>query len=195
MLALPHHARKLSLLALVAVIAATAHAVSLSATGTYTYTEPSAGVYDYTITITNAGTSDIGTFWFAWVPGTGFLATVPTDITSPTDWTDTVRPATAGKAGIEWTTTTDPLDPGQSLTGFSFESTDTPADLLLDFTGTTGNGDPITTSTIALSGTPAAGSDYSFVVEPAPEPGTMLLTLTGLGLIAASLKSRLLRRA
>jgi hypothetical protein len=67
--------------------------------------------------------------------------------------------------------------------------------LLLDFTGVTGNGDPVTTSTIALSGTPAAGSDYTFVVEPTPEPGTLLLTLTGLGLAAASLKSRLLRRA
>jgi hypothetical protein len=195
MLALPQHARKLSLLALVAVFAAAAHAVSLSATGTYNYTEPSAGVYDYTITITNTGTSDIGTFWFAWVPGTGFLSAVPTDITSPTDWTDTVKPATAGKAGIEWTATTGDLDPGQSLTGFSFESTETPAELLLDFTGTTGTGDPVTTSTIALSGTPAAGSDYSFVVEPAPEPSTMLLTLTGLGLVAASFKSRLLRRA
>ncbi len=192
---IPHHGRKLSLLLLVAAMAAIAHASSLSATGTYTYTEPSAGVYDYTITIDNTGTTDIGTFWFAWVPGTGFLSAVPTDVTSPTSWTDTIKPATAGKAGIEWTTTTADLDPGDSLSGFSFESTETPAQLLLDFAGSPGTGDPVTTSTIALSGTPAAGSDYSFNLTPSPEPGSMLLTLTGLGLVVASLKSRWLRRA
>ena len=125
---IPHHEGRLLLL--VAAMAAIAHASSLSATGTYTYTEPSAGVYDYTITIDNTGTTDIGTFWFAWVPGTGFLSAVPTDVTSPTSWTDTIKPATAGKAGIEWTTTTADLDPGDSPSGFSFESTETPAQLL-----------------------------------------------------------------
>jgi hypothetical protein len=192
---LPKQAKGMSLLALVAAFTVTAHAATISASASYSYTEPSAGVYDYSIALYNTGTTAIGTFWFSWIPGTGFLSVVPTDITSPAGWTDTIRPAVAGKAGIEWTTTTSDLDSGLVLTGFSFESTETPAQLLLDFTGTPGTGDPVTTSTIAHSGTPAAGSDYSFVVTPTPEPDTMLLTLTGLGLAAASLKSRFLRKA
>jgi hypothetical protein len=41
---LPHHARVLSLLALVAVFTVTAHATGLSATGTYSTTLVSPGV-------------------------------------------------------------------------------------------------------------------------------------------------------
>jgi hypothetical protein len=186
----------LSLVALVAVFAVTAHATGLSAAGSYSYSEVSPGLYEYSIYLDNNGTTNIETFFFAWVPGTGFLSALPTDVDSPTGWTGTIKPAVAGKAGIEWTTTTDPLDPGDSLTGFSFESTETPAQLLLDFTGSPGTGDPVTTSTISItSGVPKAGSDYTFDVTTTPEPGTMLLTLTGLILAAASFKSRLLRRA
>jgi len=197
MIALPPRARMLSLLFLVAILSVTAHATGISATANYTDTMVSPGVYDYSITLNDTGTTTIGTFWFSWIPGTGFLSATPTDLTSPTGWTETLKPAAAGKIGIQWTTTItgDDLDPGWSLTGFSFESTETPAELLLDFPGTgTGAGDPITTSTV-YSGAPLVGTGDTFVATAAPEPGTMLLTLTGLGLAAACFKSRLLRRA
>ena len=195
MITLPPRARMLSLLFLVAILCVTAHATDISATATYTDTLVSPGVYDYSITLNDTGTTTMGTFWFSWIPGTGFLSATPTDITSPTGWTETLKPATAGKIGIQWTTTTDDVDPGWSLTGFSFESTETPAELLLDFSGTgTGAGDPITTSTV-YSGAPLVGTGDTFVATATPEPGSMLLTLTGLGLAAAAFKSRLLRRA
>jgi hypothetical protein len=191
MLTVSPQARKLSLLVLVAAFAVTAHA-NILATATYTDTQVSPGVFDYNITLNNTGTTTIGTFWFSWVPGAGFMSVTPTDITSPTGWTDKT---TNGGAAIQWTTTADLLAPGDSLTGFSFESTETPAQLLLDFTGTgTGAGDPITTTTV-YAGAPMVGADDIFTVTPTPEPGTMLLTLTGLGLAAASLKSRLLRQS
>jgi len=182
----------LILLATLVVFIPIAHATGISATATYTYSLVSPGVYDYSFTLNNTGTTTIGTFWFSWVPGAGFMSVTPTDITSPTGWTDKT---TNGGAAIQWTTTADLLAPGDSLTGFSFESTETPAQLLLDFTGTgTGAGDPITTTTV-YAGAPMVGADDIFTVTPTPEPGTMLLTLTGLGLAAASLKSRLLRQS
>jgi hypothetical protein len=66
--------------------------------------------------------------------------------------------------------------------------------LLLDFTGSgIGSGDPVLTSTV-YSGAPFSSSPYTFAVSETPEPGTLLLTLSGLGLAASSLKSRFLRR-
>jgi hypothetical protein len=189
--------RKLSLLVLGVALAASAHATGIAATATYSYTEPSAGVFDYSITLHDTGSTPIGTFWFSWVPGTGFLSAVPTDLTSPAGWTETLKPAAAGKVGIQWTSTTptDDLDSGMTLTGFSFESTETPAELLLDFGGTGPDaGDRVTTSTV-YAGAPLMGTADTFVATPVPEPGTMLLTLSGLILAAASFKSRLLRKA
>jgi hypothetical protein len=187
--------RKLSLLVLGVALAASAHATGIAATATYSYTEPSAGVFDYSLTLHDTGSTTIGTFWFSWVPGTGFLSAVPTDLTSPTGWTETLKPAAAGKVGIQWTTTTNDLDSGMTLTGFSFESTETPAELLLDFGGTGPDaGDRVTTSTV-YAGAPLKGTADTFVATPVPEPGTMLFTLTGLILAAACLKSQLLRRA
>jgi hypothetical protein len=192
MLSLSPHAKKLSLLVLVAAFAVAAHA-DILATASYTDTQVSPGVYDYSITLDNTGTTTIGTFWFSWIPGTGFLSAVPTDLTSPAGWTESLKPGTAGKVGIQWVTTTDLLNPGLSLTGFSFESTETPAQMLLNFAGTPGTGDPVTTSTV-YAGAPQVGTADMFIAAPAPEPGSMLLTLTGLGLVALSLKSRLLRQ-
>ena len=179
MIALPPRARMLSLLVLVAVFTVTAHATGISATATYTDTLASPGVYDSSITLNDAGTTTIGTFWFGWVPGAGFLSATPTSIGSPTGWTD--KTTNAGKA-IQWTTST-PLTAGDSLSGFSFDSTETPAQMLLDFTGTgTGSGDPVTTSTV-YAGAPLVGTADEFVATVTPEPSSILLLLTGAGLL------------
>jgi hypothetical protein len=95
-------------------------------------------------------------------------------------------------AAIQWVTST-PLAAGSSLSGFTFDSTETPAELLSAFTGTgTGSGDPQSTAFV-YSGAPLVGAGDQFVVTPAtaataatPEPGTMLLTLTGMVLVAMS---------
>jgi hypothetical protein len=87
-------------------------------------------------------------------------------------------------AAIQWITST-PLAAGSSLSGFTFDSAEAPAELLSAFTGTgTGSGDPQSTAFV-YSSAPLVGAGGQFVVTPAtPEPGTMLLTLTGLVLVA-----------
>jgi hypothetical protein len=182
----------LSLLAAVLSISAAAQAGTLSATADISYVQLSPTTYDYSITVNNTGTGPIGTFWFSWIPGAGFLSATPSDIMSPTGWTDAV---TNAGASIQWVSATNPIEPGWSLWGFSFESTETPAELMLDFPGPgLGTGDPVTTSTI-YSGAPFSSSPYIFPATVTPEPGTLLLTLSGLGLAAGSFKSRFLRRS
>ena len=98
-------------------------AAGISASATISNTQPTPGVWNYSIALNNTGTTSIGTFWFAWVPGAGFLTTTPSSISSPAGWTEINT--NAGDA-IQWTSTTNLLAAGQSLTGFNFTSTESP---------------------------------------------------------------------
>jgi hypothetical protein len=183
-------ARKLALLGALAALAPIAYADGISATATFTDTQVSPGEYQYNLTLNNTGTTTIGTFWFSWVPGAGFMVgATPTDITSPAGWTDTVT--NAGKA-IQWKTTTSLLAPGDWLSGFSFESTLTPAELEAAYAGPgTGTGDPVDTAFVYIAA-PLADPGFQLTAQATPEPGTFWLTLTGLCLVAAAVfKSRL----
>ncbi|MGH9563116.1 MAG: hypothetical protein ACRD3S_16810 [Terracidiphilus sp.] len=146
--------------------------------------------FNYQITVNDTGSTTIGTFWFSWIPGAGFMPAAATDIMSPAGWTETV---TNGGKSIRWVDTTDPIEPGDSLSGFSFDSTVTPAEFKGIFTGTgLGAGDPILTTTV-YAGAPLVGADSIFLVTETPEPCTLPLTITGLGLAAAFLAFRLRR--
>jgi hypothetical protein len=169
----------LILLVVVTALAATAYADGIAATATISYTEPTAGMYDYSLTLNNTGTTTIGTFWFAWVPGAGFLTTAPSSVVSPTGWTDTVT--NSGKA-VRWVTTTNLLPAGDSLSGFEFDSTETPDQLTLTVPSGVGAGDPVTTSFVYIAA-PLADPGAQLNAQLTPEPSTMLLFLTGSGLI------------
>ncbi|HET6250063.1 MAG TPA: Ig-like domain-containing protein [Tepidisphaeraceae bacterium] len=88
-------------------------------------------VYHYDITVNSTGTTSIGTFWFAWLPGQDFLPSAPLTEASPSGWGAAVTGTHDQSDGsaIEWTTTTSPIAPGDSLSGFDFTSPDSPAAL------------------------------------------------------------------
>lgn len=185
------------LVGLLAALTSTSLAAGISASATLSDTQPTPGVWNYSITLNNTGTTTIGTFWFAWIPGAGFLTTAPSSISSPAGWN--AVSTNAGDA-IQWTSASSLLTPGQSLTGFNFISTETPMQLLGTFAGSptgVGAGVPDLTS-VAYAGAPLVGTASQFVVSTAavtPEAGSLLLTLTGFGMAAATLRSRLARRA
>src|SRR5258706_13895128 len=52
---------------------ASAQLALLSTTGT-----PANPVFNYELTLTNTGTTNLGTFWLAWVPGADLLPMTPT---------------------------------------------------------------------------------------------------------------------
>jgi PEP-CTERM motif len=136
-------------------------------------------------------TSPIGVFWFSWVPGAGFLSATPASVLSPAGWTDQV---TNNGAAILWMSSSSPLAGGGRLTGFSFDSTETPAQLAGTFMGTdTGAGDPITTSyvytqllnpltldTLNADGTRFVTKAGGASTQGVPEPATLGLLALGL---------------
>jgi hypothetical protein len=160
------------------------------ATATITDTAVGGGEFDYTVTVDNTSTGPLGTFWYSWVPGEDFLATSPTDVVSPANFTDNITHggSTDGYA-IQWIAST-PLA-GGATEKFSFESTETPTALAGD--------SPFYTTTpqdtaFAYSGAPFSDAGDEFIVKTAvvaPEPSTVAeLFAGGLGLLYLARRRR-----
>ena len=173
------------------------YASGLNANATFTDTEISPGEFQYDLTLNNTGTTTIGTFWFSWIPGADFMPVSPTGVTSPAGWGDVVT--TDGPPdgfAILWTASApaNDLAAGASLSGFSFDSTLTPAQLMA--ASVENPSVPVNTA-FTYIGAPLTDPGLQFVVTPAvatstPEPATMVTSAVGLGLIL--LCSRLRRR-
>jgi hypothetical protein len=145
--------------------------------------QPAGLNFNYTLTLDNNSppNTPIETLWYAWVPGSDFLPTSPTSVQAPAGWTGTIMGGGPGDGfSIEFTTSTAPLNSGNSLT-FQFQSSDTPAQLAGNspFFPTT----PVGTSYV-YEGSPFVTAGGPFVVQSVPEPSTMALLLVGaLGLL------------
>jgi len=153
----------------------------MSETASATYTSaPSGPNFTYSITLNDTGSTQIGTFWFAWddLPEQNFMTSDPTNVTSPTGWSFFVTNLPGPGFGIEWIAAPgNALAAGQSLTGFGFTSPDTPAMLAgpsqIDSTFQT------TSSFVYVNGA-FADPGFNFVVQPACfRAGTRIRALRG----------------
>ncbi len=105
------------------------------ASATITPVQIDATHWQYSITLTDTGTTLLGTFWFAWVPGQDFLATSPIVVVDPTGWSDVITNGGPSDGfAIRWVASWLPTDlqPGDALGGFTFTSTDAPSSVLGD---------------------------------------------------------------
>lgn len=133
-------------------------------------------VYHYSITVNDTGTTNIGTFWFAWVPGADFLPTSPSAVSNPTGWTNTLtgtNNSTDGTA-IEWVASSNAITPGHSLGGFDFTTTDSPT--VLAGNAPTHPANKVLTSFI-YSGAPFSDAGVQFDVAPAATTAASTTTL------------------
>ena len=139
----------------------------------------------YDITLKDIGTTNVGTFWFSWVPGDNFMPVSPTGVVSPSSWKDLITSGgPADGFAIQWVAGSGAaLTSGESLSGFQFDSTLTPAQL----EGLSSDSIPVLTA-FAYIGAPFGdpGEKFEATVTPTstPEPGTLVLAALGVGLLA-----------
>ena len=172
----------LAAVAIACACAALPAAASEAASATFSSTQLSPTSWQYSLTLNDTGTTTLDTFWFAWVPGEDFMPTSPSSIASPAGWSALVtNEGAADGFAIQWKAGAGALlDPGQSLTGFMFDSATSPTEMMGDspfFPGT-----PVTT-TFVYQGAPFSDAGLELEVLPAtaavPEPSS--LALMGLG--------------
>jgi len=151
-----------------------------TASGSIAVNQIDSSHWQYTITLDDTGSTTIGTFWFAWVPGKDFLATPPGSITAPAGWTDTITHGGSSDGyAIRWVASSPSsyIQPGGSLTGFSFVSSDSPSSVFGDSVFYPGT--PVTTSFI-YSGSPFSDGGFDFDVTPSCfMPGTLIRKPSG----------------
>ena len=183
--------RKSSLIVLALLCIAIAPAFGqLAATATISAI-PDGPNFDYTISLTNTGTMDIGTFWFAWTPPGmpteyDFLPSAPSSISQPTGW---LGPASAGFPGfsIEYYNHGGSLIAPKETATFQFTSPDSPVTLQGSSFGF-----PRTTSFI-YSGNPEVGPTARVDPVFVPEPSTYALLAAGCaGLLALRLRKQVI---
>lgn len=163
-------------------------------------TQISPGEFQYDLTLSDTGTTTIGTFWFGWVPGDNFMPVSPTGITSPAGWQEIVTSGGPSNGfAIQWTAVTpaNNLMAGNTLSGFSFDSSLTLAQLE---SPAAGNPSDWVSTSFVYSGAPF--SDDGFQLTPTnavatPEPSEFALAVVGLGVVLVGVSRRILpsRRA
>jgi hypothetical protein len=103
--------------------------MSESASMTIKATKIGANDYRYTIVLKDTGSTPIGTLWFSWVPGSGFLPSAP-HFSSPAGWsavqTDGPPPSDGYSIQFVADTALSALQPGKSV-DFTFTSATPPS--------------------------------------------------------------------
>ena len=167
----------------------------IKATATMTSTQIGPSTWHYDLTLDDTGTTNIGTFWFSWVPNIDLMSSPATNIQSPIYWTgvDTTGAFPGDGHAVEWTI--DPslpyyLGPGSVVGGFGFDSAVPPSAF---------NGNSTLFSTLALTtsyvyiGAPETDPGAVFDATPpapTPEPASMSILGIGAGLLLMRRRSK-----
>jgi hypothetical protein len=152
-----------------------------------------AGGYHDSIAIHNTGNTTIGTFWFSWIRGYDFMPHSPTNIVTPAGWNMTVfgGPYPADGYSILWQASAPAnyLAAGSSLSGFAFDTVDSPT-VLAGLTTLTNPPTPnrhVVTSFFYV-GPAEADPGFEFDVNIVPAPAG--LAFIGVGALAATRRRR-----
>jgi hypothetical protein len=152
--------------------AATAWAQGQIASGTLT--SSGSGPYTYNLTFKDGAgaTSPIGSVWYAWVPGFFYLPGTPTGASAPAGWTATVS---GNSVQFVANAPANYITAGNSLSGFSYTATFTPAQLA----AAPNSGESVAYSAGLFSD---AGNTFTVTTVSVPEPATLALLGAGVGL-------------
>ncbi len=127
------------------------------------------GPYSYSLSFSNSpsATSPIGSVWYAWVPGSFYLPGVPTSASAPAGWTATIS---SDSVQFVASSAANDITAGQSLSGFNYQATFTPAQLAAA---------PNSGRSDAYSGGLFSDAGVIFTVQAVPEPASLMLLIPG----------------
>ena len=133
-----------------------------------TLTSSGASPFDYNLTISNGAgaTASIGSVWYSWIPGQFYLPGTPTLASAPSGWS-----ATIFGNSVEYIANSSAsyIDPGESLSGFSYRASFSPAQLAAA---------PNSAVSYVYSAAAFSDAGVQFNVQTVPEPsGVMLLSM------------------
>jgi hypothetical protein len=155
---------------------------ALQATADMSYTQLNASTYRYSINLHNTGDTTVGTLWYSWIPGYDFMPASPTNVQTPADWYGYVVGGYPGDGySIEWYALSGLVSPGQSLAGFQFDSTVSPAQMTA-LAPTL----PLyhVNHAFVYVGFPEYDPGFQFDVTLVPEPATLALVALSVALCA-----------
>jgi len=130
------------------------------------------GTFTYDLTFSDAAgaTSPIGSIWYSWVPGFFYLPGVPSAASAPSGWTATVF---GNSVQYVANAATNDIVPGQSLSGFGYTASFTPAQLAAA---------PNSGVSVAYAGGLQTDPGNTFSVQTVvPEPSEAMLLFSGAG--------------
>jgi hypothetical protein len=128
-----------------------------------------AGPYTYDLSFSDGSgaSSPIGSVWYSWIPGQFFLPADPTSASAPAGWT-----ASIVNNSIQFVASSSAFDilAGQSLSGFSYQATFSPAQLAAA---------PNSGESVAYSAGLFSDGGDTFTVSATPEPSSLVLLVSG----------------
>jgi hypothetical protein len=159
---------------------------------------PDGANFNYTLLLTNTGTFDIGTFWFAWTPAGqpfpieyDFLPTSPLSADGPTGWTGFISKGFPGYSIQYYNVSGTALVAGQTDT-FHFTSADSPQQLQNSTFGLANITSFIYSGVSSPGDTPAGEtSQVNPVFVTVPEPASFAFVSLGLVGLAAMRRQRM----
>jgi hypothetical protein len=151
-----------------------------------TLSSSGSGPYTYNLTFKDAAgaTSPIGSVWYAWIPGQFFLPGTPSTASAPSGWT-----ASISGSSVQFTANSPAnyITAGNSLSGFSYTATFTPAQLA----AAPNSGESVAYSAGLFSD---AGDTFTVTTVAVPEPSALALLGAGLGLCWSRRRTRFSNR-
>ncbi len=160
---------KKTILTLIIAAGAATLALAQGEVGIGTISGSGSGPYTYNLIFSDGAgaTSPIGSVWYSWVPGQFFLPGTPTSAGAPTGWT-----ASIVNNSVQFVASSPTFDilAGQSLSGFDYQATFTPAQLAAA---------PNSGESVAYSGGLFSDGGNTFTVSAVPEPSSWVLLVSG----------------
>jgi hypothetical protein len=138
----------------------------LNGSADLTPTPMAGGMTHYAGVVQNTGTTTVGTFWFAWLPGYDFMPHAPVNITAPPGWFGYAQGGGPDDGySVLWYAMTPSayIAPNADLSGFGFDSPDAAAVM-------TGNSPVfprpfITATSVLYIGSPELDPGHQFVAN------------------------------